>query len=110
MKDSRITKGEDQGHHQGARRVPGAAQEGGAPGTLLAALGGPPMPPFAYILPSGVETPNQEVDSAEIPLFRRHRRFQIGSAWRSCPGTLPERDHPSGRPSIAMDASRMCRE
>ena len=48
--DSRKTKGEDRGHHQGARRVPGAAPSGGAPGTLLAALGGPPRPPFPFLV------------------------------------------------------------
>ena len=51
--DSRITKRGELGHHQGSRRVPGAAQKGGAPGTLLAALGGPPRPPFAYKTPRG---------------------------------------------------------
>src|SRR3954463_4373286 len=69
-----------------------------------------PRRPLRLYNPLGVETPKQELFFAETSLFRRRRRFQIRVAWRSCPGTLPEGDHPSGRPSIAMDASRMCRE
>ena len=110
MEDSRVIKREDRGHHQGARRVPGAAQKGGRAGHPPGCPRWPPEAPLRLYIALGVETPNGKVDSAETPLFRHRRRFQIGSAWRSCPGTLPERDHPSGRPSIAMDASRMCRE
>src|SRR3954471_23661715 len=36
----------------GPRRVPGAARPWPTPGSLLAALGAPPTPPFAYIYPS----------------------------------------------------------
>src|SRR3954468_23045609 len=39
-------------HHQGPRRVPGAAPPWAAPGGLLAALWLLSMPPFAYIYPS----------------------------------------------------------
>src|ERR1041384_8353324 len=46
----------------------------------------PPEAPLRLYIPLGIETPNQEVVFAEPPLFRR-RRFQIGSAWRSCPST-----------------------
>ena len=65
--------------------------------------------PLRLYLPLGVETPNTDLIFANSSLFRR-RRFKIGAAWRSCSGTLPEGETPSGRPSIAMDASRMCRE
>src|SRR4051812_2699589 len=40
------------GHHQGPRRVPGAAPPWAALGGLLAALWVLPTPPFAYIYPS----------------------------------------------------------
>ena len=98
-----------EGHHQAPRRVPGAAQGGRArdpPGCP----GWPPEPPFGLYNPSGVETLEQKFFSAETLLFVRRRRFSDRSCRRSCSGTLPERDHPSGRPSIAMDVPRMCRE
>ena len=60
MEDSRIIKRGELGHHQAPRRVPGAAPPWVAPGGLLAALGGPPMPPFAYILPSGQKPLNEK--------------------------------------------------
>src|SRR3954464_10683173 len=69
--------------------------------------GSPRCPPFAYIYPSGLK-PLIRIPFSRV--FRCCRRFKIGAAWRSCPGTLPEGETPSGRPSIAMDASRMCRE
>src|ERR1043165_6916731 len=50
---SGVTKEGKRGHHQGARRVPGAAPPWAAPGTLMAALWVPLTPPFAYIYPSG---------------------------------------------------------
>ena len=90
----------------GARRVPGAAQAGHPSGCPV----GPLDALLRLYLPLGVETPKQEPFFAKPSLFRRRRRFKIGAAWRSCSGTLPEGDTPSGRPSIAMDASRMCRE
>src|ERR1041385_615510 len=71
---------------------------------------GSPRHPLRLYLALGVETPNIDLFSANSPLYRRRRRFKIGAAWRSCSGTLPEGVTPSGRPSIAMDASRMCRE
>src|SRR3954468_3030910 len=107
---SRITKGAKRDHHQGARRVPGAAPTLGRAGCPPGCPVGPLDAPLRLYIPLGVETPKQELFFAKPSLFRRRRRFQIGAAWRSCPGTLPEGDHPSGRPSIAMDASRMCRE
>src|ERR1043165_9703367 len=102
---SGITKGESRDHHQGARRVPGAAP---TLGRTRHSPGGPGWPldaPLRLYNPLGVETPKEELFFAETSLFRR-RRFQIGAAWRSCPGTLAEGDHPFGKPSIAMDASR----
>ena len=72
--------------------------------------GGSPGAPLHLYLALGVETPNIDLTFANSPLYRRHRRFKIGAAWRSCPGTLPGGGTPSGRPSIAMDTFRMCRE
>ena len=71
---------------------------------------GPLDTPLRLYLALGVETPNIDLFSANSPLYRRRRRFKIGAAWRSCPGTLPEGGTPSGRPSIAMDASQMWHE
>src|ERR1041385_5992414 len=73
-------------------------------------LVGPLDAPLCLYLPLGVETPNIDLFLANSPLYRRRSRFKIGAAWRSCPDTLPEGGTPSGRPSIAMDASRICRE
>src|SRR3954471_8608885 len=73
-------------------------------------LVGPPGAPLCLYLALGVETPNINPFSTISPLYRRRRRFKIGAAWRSCSGTLLKGGTPSGRPSIAMDASRMCRE
>ena len=71
---------------------------------------GPLGAPLRLYLALGVETPNIDLTFANSPLYRRRRRFKIRAAWRSCPGTLPEGGTPSGRPVMAMDASRMCRE
>ena len=76
------------------------------PGCLVA----PPGAPLRLYLALGVETPNIDLFLANSPLYRRRCRIKIGTAWKRCPGTLPEGGTPSGRPSIAMDASRMCRE
>ena len=103
------TKGGKRGQHQGARRVPGAAPTLGRAGCPPGCPVGPLHTFLRLYIPLGVETPRQELFFAKPSLFRRRRRFQIGAAWRSCPGTLPEGDTPSGRQSIAMDASRMCR-
>src|SRR4051812_34971075 len=75
----------------------------------LGFLVGPLDTPLRLYLALGVETPNTDLFSANSPLYRR-RRFKIGATWRSCPGTLSGGGTPSGRPSIAMDASQMCRE
>src|SRR4051812_33411934 len=93
------------------RRVPGAPPPPwGAPGTLLAAMCPPLGAPFGlYIVPME-ETPNIDLLFPFSSLYRRHRRFKIRAARRSCPGTLPEGGTPSGRPFIALDASRMCHE
>src|ERR1043165_2843683 len=72
--------------------------------------GGSTRHPLRLYLALGVETPKIDLFSANSPLYRLRRRLRIGAAWRSCPGTLPGGGTPSGRPSIAMDASRMCRE
>src|ERR1043165_7280098 len=71
---------------------------------------GSPRCPLRLYLALGVETPNIDLTFANSPLYRRRGRFKIGAAWRSYSGTLPEGGTPSGRPSIAMDAFRMCRE
>ena len=76
------------------------------PGSLVAPLGAP----LHLYLPADEETPTIDLLFPFSSLYRRHRRFKIGAAWRSCPGTLPEGGTTFGRPSIAMDASRMCRE
>src|SRR3954470_22106828 len=94
------------GNQEGAWRGPTLGRARGPPGCPVGPLG----PPFRLYLPPGTENPNREPFFAKPSMFRRHRRFKIGAAWRSCSGTLSEGDTPSGRPSIAMDASRMCRE
>src|SRR3954469_8876994 len=68
------------------------------------------LTPFGLYLVPAEETPNIDLLFPFSSLYRRRRRFKIGAARRSCPGTLPEGGTPFGRPSIAMDASRMCRE
>src|ERR1043165_3013733 len=50
---SRRTKAEPRGHCQSPRRVAGAAQRGGAPGTLLADLAAPPRAPSPLRPPRG---------------------------------------------------------
>ena len=77
------------------------------PVCLVAPLGAP----FGLYLSPTEETPNIDLLFLKSSLYRPlRRRFKIGVARRSCPGTLPEGGTPSGRPSIAMDASRMCRD
>ena len=71
---------------------------------------GPLGVPFGLYLVPAEETPNIDLLFPFSSLYLRHHHFKIGAAWRSYPGTLPEGETPSGRPSIAMDASRMCRE
>ena len=66
--------------------------------------------PLGLYLAPAEETPNIDLLFPFSSLYRRRCRFKIGAARRSCPGTLPEGGTTSGRPSIAMDASRMCRE
>src|SRR4051812_27392376 len=66
--------------------------------------------PFGLYLVPAEETPNIDLLFPFYSLYRCRRRFYIGAARRSCPDTLPEGGTPSGRPSLAMDASRMCRE
>src|SRR3954468_17047778 len=102
-------------HQRSGGGPPPASQEGRWRGPTLGramdppdCLVGPLDAPLRLYLALGVETPNIDLFSANSPLYRR--RFKIGAAWRSYPGTLPEGGTPSERPSIAMDASRMCRE
>src|ERR1044071_6050193 len=82
--------------------------QGGAPGTLLDPWWPPRCPLGLYLVPAE-ETPNIDLLFPFSSLYRR-RCFKIGAARRSYPGTLPEGGTTSGRPSIAMDASRMCCE
>ena len=82
--------------------------------------GGARDPPRSLVDPLGAplrlyialaeETPNIEVLFPISSLYRRRRRFKTGAARRSCPSTLLEGGTSSGRPSIAMDTSQMCRE
>ena len=99
-------------HQSGTRGPPPGAQApwwrgqgGGALGTLL-----DPWCPIRLYLALAEETPNIDLLFPLSSLYRRRRRFKIGAARRSFPGTLPEGGTPSGRTSITMDASRMCRE
>src|SRR4051812_19222908 len=95
------------GNQEGAWRGPTLGRARGPPGCPVGPLA---PPPFRLYLPLVRKPLKGEPFFAKLSLFRRHRHFKIGAAWRSCCGTLPEGDTLSGRPSIAMDASRMCRE
>src|ERR1043165_8180336 len=104
-------------HQRSGRGPPPGSQEGRWRGPTLGCARdphdcpvGPLGAPLRLYLALRVETPNIDLFLVNSPLYRRRRRFKIGAAWRSYPGTLPEGGTPSGRPSIAMDASRMCRE
>src|SRR3954466_10248398 len=89
----------------GTYQWPPLGRAGHPPGCPVAPLGAP----FGLYLAPAEETPNIDLLFPFSSLCR-HRRSKIGAARRSCPGTLPEGETPSERPSIAMDASRMCRE
>src|SRR4051812_15188990 len=91
---------------EGPWRGPTLGRARRPPGFLV----GPLDAPLRLYLPLGEETPKTDPFFARTSLFRRRRRFKIRAAWRSCSGTLPEGETPSGKPSIAMDASRMCPE
>src|ERR1041384_6117457 len=120
FRENYIKNQRDESFQRSQERQPGATtrdQEGPWHGPTLGrarrppgVLVGPLAAPLCLYLPLGVETPNADLIFATSSLFRRRRRFKIGAAWRSCSGTLPEEDTPSRRPSIAMDASHMCRE
>ena len=69
-----ITKGEKRDHHQGARRVPGAAQTLGRARHPPGCPGWPLDAPLHLYNPLGVETPKQDLFSAETSLFRHHHR------------------------------------
>src|SRR3954470_4170601 len=99
-------EGPPQGLQKGPWRGLTLGRAGHPPGCPVAPLGAP----FGLYLVPAEETPNIDLLFPFSSLYRRHRRFKIGPAWGSCPGTLPEGGTPSGRPSMAMDASRMCRE
>src|SRR3954468_19035844 len=71
------TKRGKEGHHQGPRRVPGAAPPWAAPGGLLAALWVLSAPPFAYIYPSPGNPWKQN------PFSRNHLCFAAASVSRS---------------------------
>ena len=105
-KHQRREGGPPQGLQKGPWRGPTLGRARKPPGRPVAPLGAL----LRLYLPPDEETPNIDLLFSFSSLYRRHRHFKIGAAWRSCPGTLPEGGTPSGRPSIAMDASRMCRE
>ena len=88
------------------QRGPTLGRAGHPPDCLV----GPLDAPLRLYLALGVETPNTDLIFANSSLYRRRRLSKIGAFSRSCPGTLPEGGTPSGRQSIAMDASRMWRE
>src|ERR1041384_4571046 len=94
------------GLQKGPWRGPTLGLFGHPPGCPVAPLGAP----FGLYLVPAEETPNIDLLFANTSLYHRRSRFKIGTAGRSCPGTLPKGETPSGRPSIAMDASRMCHE
>src|SRR4051812_5534769 len=99
MEASRITKVGPEGHHQGPRRPGGAARGGHTrdpPGSLVGPLGAP----LGLYLAPAEETPNIDLLFPFFSLYRRCRRFKIGDARRSCPGTMTEGGTTSGRPSI----------
>src|SRR4051812_38097117 len=72
--------------------------------------GSSPRCPLGLYLAPAEETPNIDLLFLNSSLYRRRRPFKIGAARRSCPDTLPVGGTTSRRPSIAMDASRMCHE
>src|SRR3954463_11700787 len=98
--------GPPQGLQKGPWRGPTLGRARHPPGCPVAPLGAP----FGLYLVPAKEPPNIDLLFPFSSLYRRHRRFKIWAARRSCPDTLLEGGTPSGRPSIAMDASRMCRE
>ena len=67
---SGITKGEKRDHHQGARRVPGTAPTLGRARHPPGCPGWPLDDPLRLYNTLGVETPKQELFSAETSLFR----------------------------------------
>src|SRR3954464_4956144 len=91
---------------KGPWRGPTLGRVGHPPGCPVAPLGAP----FGLYLVPTEETPNIDLLFQFSSLYHRRCRFKIGAARRSFPGTLSEGGTTSGRPSIAMDASRMCRE
>ena len=105
-KHKRRRGGPPQGLQKGPWRSPTLGRARGPPGCPVDPLSAP----LRLYLHPDKETPNIDFLFLFSSLYRRHRRFKIGAAWRSCLGTLPEGGTPFGRPSIAMDASRMCRE
>src|SRR3954465_16066586 len=98
--------GKPLGFQKGPWRGPTLGRARHPPGCPVAPLGAP----FGLYLVPAEETPNIDLLFPFSSLYRRRCRFKIGAARRNCPGTLPDGGTPSGRPSIAMDASRMCRE
>src|SRR3954462_1679015 len=94
------------GLQKGPWRGPTLGRAGHPPGYPVAPLDAP----FGLYLVPAEETPNIDLLFSFSSLYRCRRRFKIGAARRSCPGTLPEGGTTSGRPSIAMEAFRMCRE
>ena len=103
LEASGITKGEKRDHHQGARRVPGAAPPWAAPGALLAALCGPSTPPFAYITPSGWKPLNKKSFSRKPLCSAAAAVFRSGLPGEAAPApcrkeiTPPETIHSHGR-------------
>ena len=72
--------------------------------------GHPLVPPFGPYIPLITETLEILFFSRSSPLFRRHGDSKIGTARRTCPGTLPEGGLTSGSFSTSMSASRISHE
>ena len=106
LKSQEREGGPPPGDQEGPWRGPTLGRARRPPGFLVDPLDAP----LRLYLPLGVETPKTDPFFANTSLFRRRRQFKIGAAWRSCSGTLPKGATPSGRPSIATDASHLCRE
>ena len=99
MEDSRIIKRGELGHHQGARRVPGAAPTLGHAGCPPGCLVGPLDAPFAYIYPSGWKPLKRNPFSRNPLYFAAAAVFRSGLPGEAAPAPCrkeipPPGDHP----------------